>query len=186
MFHSILFRDTDAEQSESTARYPNDFTARGMPTGVYGRWALASADKRWLLRLAEPSLLTFPSATQASMLCLCLWANVLYYFCPIVALDLQCFRDWKEHDSRRKPVASRRRIRKRGCDNKVRYSTRGEATRVAKKMTSHTGEILVPYHCGFCSKWHIGHPPMRVQRQLRYTALVRKYRIKGDSTITPL
>lgn len=56
-------------------------------------------------------------------------------------------------------MASKRRLRRKSCDRKVRHETEEaawHATRATRKKTNSTG--LRPYRCSNCSGWHVGHP----------------------------
>jgi hypothetical protein len=52
-------------------------------------------------------------------------------------------------------VASKRAIRRKACDGKVRYATAAEAFKAAGK----TGKGVTHYKCRFCGKFHCGHEP---------------------------
>jgi len=64
-------------------------------------------------------------------------------------------------------MSSKRRIRRRSCEGKKVY-IREEAKEAAYSVSRKSAEKLVPYHCRFCRQWHIGHPPISVQRKLGY------------------
>ncbi len=52
-------------------------------------------------------------------------------------------------------MASKRAIRRRACEGKQRYESRGEAANACYKPSLH------PYQCTFCTGWHVGHRPRR-------------------------
>lgn len=64
-------------------------------------------------------------------------------------------------------MSSKRRIRRRSCEGKKAY-TREEAKDAAARVSRNSGEKLVSYRCQFCRRWHIGHPPIAIQRWLGY------------------
>jgi hypothetical protein len=47
----------------------------------------------------------------------------------------------------------------RSCRCKVRLGTRFEARAAARSIVRREGGTILPYHCGFCDGWHVGHPP---------------------------
>lgn len=57
-------------------------------------------------------------------------------------------------------MSSKRRIRRKQCESKKRYSTREEAERAIAQIFYHShgypGKLNV-YHCKFCGGWHVGH-----------------------------
>lgn len=44
----------------------------------------------------------------------------------------------------------------RGCTSKAVFVSRGEARTFARRDRRHDGS-LHPYHCRFCTQWHLGH-----------------------------
>ena len=44
----------------------------------------------------------------------------------------------------------------RACTSKAAFVSRGEANQVARRGQRSNGQ-LAPYHCEFCSRWHLGH-----------------------------
>ncbi len=54
-------------------------------------------------------------------------------------------------------MSSKRGIRRRSCEGKVRYETADEAWRMA-----HHGTTV--YQCGFCKAYHLGHRGSRKPR----------------------
>jgi len=63
-------------------------------------------------------------------------------------------------------VASKRRIRRRSCGNKRRHVDETAARKEIHRLATSVGPIgfMVPYRCGFCSGWHIGHADKRRAR----------------------
>lgn len=64
-------------------------------------------------------------------------------------------------------MSSKRRIRRRKCDKKVRHHTAGGAWKVARRR-----EGCAAYHCRFCRGWHVGHRPGSAMRQLKLTGIL--------------
>lgn len=74
-------------------------------------------------------------------------------------------------------MASKRRMRRNGCEGKKRYETQKEAEHgrnylVIKTMDQHKSYVNV-YHCKFCGGWHVGHLSKRqnlarTQSRLKY------------------
>jgi len=52
-------------------------------------------------------------------------------------------------------MASKRRLRRKQCATKVRYSSRKEARQAVLRPS------LQIYKCPFCTGYHAGHKPMR-------------------------
>jgi len=44
------------------------------------------------------------------------------------------------------------------CHGKKKYSTRAEAVTAAKRFARNNKEVVLPYECFYCKKWHFGHP----------------------------
>src|SRR4051794_14946555 len=65
-------------------------------------------------------------------------------------------------------LSSKRRRRRSACEGKRKYLTSADATAAAAVLTKSSGQKVVPYRCPFCRRWHIGHPPIWVQRRLGY------------------
>jgi hypothetical protein len=68
-------------------------------------------------------------------------------------------------------MASKRRIRRRSCEGKIRYTVFEEAIRVAVRMSSQLHEEYHVYRCIFCKGlgkrvYHIGRMPVK-QKKLR-------------------
>lgn len=58
-------------------------------------------------------------------------------------------------------MASKRRLRRKACDGKVRFVDVATA-----KKTRHylkwDGKRINVYHCSFCHGYHIGHAPLKL------------------------
>ncbi len=55
-------------------------------------------------------------------------------------------------------------IRERACESKAVYVTRADARSTARHGR-HSDGALAPYHCRFCSMWHLGHRRQRHGRR---------------------
>ena len=64
-------------------------------------------------------------------------------------------------------MSSKRALRRKSCEGKTQYDTQAEAEVAARHRSRQTGQWLVPYHCRFCNRYHIGHPPARVVQSIR-------------------
>lgn len=56
-------------------------------------------------------------------------------------------------------MSSKRRLRRRQCESKVKHETLQQAwgaIRSMEKKRGHQGQMTV-YRCGMCSKFHVGH-----------------------------
>jgi hypothetical protein len=59
-------------------------------------------------------------------------------------------------------MSSKRALRRKACDGKVRHADAGGAHTALKKLArakpDHApGSAMGVYRCGFCGGWHIGH-----------------------------
>lgn len=63
-------------------------------------------------------------------------------------------------------MASKRRLRRKSCTGKVRYTCAADAKEAATKACRRSGQWIVPYGCPFCGGLHIGHPPARVRQSI--------------------
>lgn len=56
-------------------------------------------------------------------------------------------------------MASKRRLRRRQCEGKVRHKTKADAWAAIRTMHRKHGYCgnLQPYPCKFCGGWHVGH-----------------------------
>jgi len=65
-------------------------------------------------------------------------------------------------------MSSKRRIRRRSCEEKKAFEHREQAIRCMINMPYLTGRIGV-YQCALCGKWHIGHMKLaRRDQRTRY------------------
>lgn len=55
-------------------------------------------------------------------------------------------------------MASKRRLRRKGCEGKVQHASREDAQAHSNAMWRHAGGGTHIYHCKFGDHWHIGHP----------------------------
>ena len=53
-------------------------------------------------------------------------------------------------------MASKRRIRRRSCERKVRQHTEAAAKHHARSLFVARGEVTYAYACSFCGGWHVG------------------------------
>lgn len=56
-------------------------------------------------------------------------------------------------------MASKRRLRRRSCERKVRHEDPGAAWAMVKRLHRTKGDQgnLQVYRCPFCGGWHVGH-----------------------------
>jgi lipopolysaccharide biosynthesis regulator YciM len=71
-------------------------------------------------------------------------------------------------------MASKRRIRRKACGSKVKYSTDNLAKRAAYLTQMHA------YKCPFCKQWHIGHRPSKITRAILFDKFVLRTTRKTD------
>lgn len=59
-------------------------------------------------------------------------------------------------------------LRRRRCTGKVPYHSERDAKVGLARLRSRTGtkDAMNVYRCGFCSRWHFGHPPARLRRRV--------------------
>ncbi len=60
-------------------------------------------------------------------------------------------------------MASKRRVRAKACDGKVRHASQQDAQHACFLTKKRLSEWLIAYKCKFCKGWHVGHPPRRVR-----------------------
>jgi predicted RNA-binding Zn-ribbon protein involved in translation (DUF1610 family) len=58
-------------------------------------------------------------------------------------------------------MASKRRIRRKECEQKKRYEHEAHARIVACQARYRTHDAIAAYKCPHCSGWHIGHRSAR-------------------------
>lgn len=56
-------------------------------------------------------------------------------------------------------MASKRGIRRKQCDGKVKHKTQQDGMIAISKLHRHRGYqgLMHCYRCSFCGQWHIGH-----------------------------
>ncbi len=64
-------------------------------------------------------------------------------------------------------MASKRHLRRKQCEGKRPFDTVEKAGHEASKRAHITGQFIIAYHCDFCHKYHVGHPPKEVRRALK-------------------
>ena len=65
-------------------------------------------------------------------------------------------------------MASKRRLRRRGCEGKVGHATAGAAELAARKMrAARDGGTWAAYRCPFCGRFHVGRPNADQRRAMR-------------------
>lgn len=63
-------------------------------------------------------------------------------------------------------MSSKRRLRRKMCEGKVRHATRDVAMGAVRKL-ARRDIYTVPYLCRFCGGWHIGHPSAAIRADMR-------------------
>lgn len=60
-------------------------------------------------------------------------------------------------------MSSKRRIRRRSCEGKHRYTSAKAARAAISGLHHRKGDqgYMQAYHCSFCGGFHFGHPPKR-------------------------
>jgi len=58
-------------------------------------------------------------------------------------------------------VASKRRLRRKACDGKIRHEDRATADRHAAWACWKYKAKIAAYRCPHCGGYHVGHPPRR-------------------------
>jgi hypothetical protein len=58
-------------------------------------------------------------------------------------------------------MASKRAVRRKACDGKIRHETAAGAFVAARK----TGKGVTSYRCKFCRSFHTGHEPGKQKRR---------------------
>lgn len=72
-------------------------------------------------------------------------------------------------------MASKRRLRRNGCDTKVRFDSKPKARLASYRALQRTGTAIGYYKCQFCGGWHIGHTGATRLRK-RASALIKTQR----------
>lgn len=63
-------------------------------------------------------------------------------------------------------MASKRALRRKMCEGKVRYTTIEEAEAVARWQSRMANETIVAYPCKFGRHFHTGHPKRSTLRKM--------------------
>lgn len=56
-------------------------------------------------------------------------------------------------------MSSKRRLRRRSCEGKVRHESAAGANIARAKLARRDDDRMNAYHCRFCGGWHVGHAP---------------------------
>lgn len=56
-------------------------------------------------------------------------------------------------------MSSKRRLRRTKCERKVQFSTMHLASVRAQQIFRQGGDLLTPYQCPHCHRYHLGHKP---------------------------
>lgn len=65
-------------------------------------------------------------------------------------------------------MASKRRIRRKECEGKERFSTQVDADTQSSFVYRVSGKRLHSYRCHFCQEFHLGHMPAMVQSAINF------------------
>jgi Zn finger protein HypA/HybF involved in hydrogenase expression len=63
-------------------------------------------------------------------------------------------------------MASKRAVRRKQCDGKVRHADHETAQTACWKVRQKWGDRMFPYRCPHCGGYHIGHMAHRVLKQI--------------------
>jgi len=63
-------------------------------------------------------------------------------------------------------MASKRHIRRRSCESKIKHLDLKAAKHHAWKIGKKTGEKYYPYKCKFCNGYHVGRPNYRIVQSI--------------------
>jgi len=61
-------------------------------------------------------------------------------------------------------MSSKRNVRRKSCEGKVRHKTQEGAIIAARILWKLKSEYTRAYHCRLCRGFHTGHPPRWLQR----------------------
>jgi hypothetical protein len=59
-------------------------------------------------------------------------------------------------------MSSKRHIRRKKCESKIKYRTAGQARAAARRFHELGGDLLNEYPCKYGSHFHLGHTPNRI------------------------
>lgn len=71
-------------------------------------------------------------------------------------------------------MASKRRIRRKQCQGKIRHVDMESANKAAFVNRRNTGEKLFAYGCKFCGGFHIGHQSRKQRKAMVAKAEAKK------------
>lgn len=59
-------------------------------------------------------------------------------------------------------------VRAKKCGDKAKFEREKDAWKGIERLRAATGstDMILPYKCGFCPFFHVGHPPKKVRREL--------------------
>ena len=63
-------------------------------------------------------------------------------------------------------MASKRHVRRKQCEGKIKFPDQQTAERAAASHMRAHSLWMTAYHCPHCSRYHIGHPPSRVRQAI--------------------
>lgn len=63
-------------------------------------------------------------------------------------------------------MSSKRRLRRRQCENKQTHTTEQEAWKHCDHLKIRFQQRWRPYKCRFCGKWHVGRPGRERMRKV--------------------
>jgi len=63
-------------------------------------------------------------------------------------------------------MASKRHLRRKSCEGKIRFTDAASAQRAATSHEYAFKHWMVPYPCKFCGGYHIGHPNKKIKQKI--------------------
>ena len=66
-------------------------------------------------------------------------------------------------------MSSKRRLRRKGCEGKVRHASKSDGDYAAHLARQKYRDGLFAYRCRFCRGYHVGHRPGRIRRIMEAT-----------------
>lgn len=73
-------------------------------------------------------------------------------------------------------MASKRRLRRKQCEGKTRYTSKAKAIDAAQSYLRAFGIWKGAYHCQFCKGWHFGSRPLKMRGSPEHLAYLRNGR----------
>ena len=61
-------------------------------------------------------------------------------------------------------MASKRRLRRKACDGKIKHATMQDAMLAAKLSSKKFNGRISAYKCQYCGSFHVGHTPKAIKR----------------------